>query len=143
MLFGSGRAGRVAAALDAAGYRRLLDLPAVPVNNACGLRYDVTVPVHPGPADWYLRSFGVQFDLVSKRWLRQGRLWYSLGWGLVDRAEVTELLLVQAWPRASGHLPDKVAGVRPLAHRWLSDTGADGCVRVAAVLDSTDGAADD
>lgn len=139
MLFDSHRAARVAALMDAAGYRRILDLPAVPAANACGLRYDVRVPVLPERTEWCLRSFGVRFDLVNHRWRRHWRRWYSLGWGVADQQEVAELLLAQAWPEDPTAWPSELAPVRALAHRYVVDVDPSGCVRVAAVLDPPDG----
>lgn len=142
MLFGSRRADEIMGVLDAAGYRRVLDVPAIPTANVSGLRYATTVPVLPGPVDWYLRSFGVPFDLVNRRWRRQSQRWYSLGWGVVDDVAADELLLVQAWPRTPSELAGELAAVRGCARRYVEDVDATGCIRVAAVLDRPEGAAD-
>ena len=115
--------------LDAAAYRRLQDLPAVPGTNSAALTYDVSVPVEPDGERWYLRSYGLRFDLVHRSWLRQGIRWYSLGWGIVDGEETAELLLAQTWAEAADLAP-----VRAYAARYTELTDQHGCTRAAAVL---------
>lgn len=96
MLFGGERAYAVMSALDTLGFERLLALPAVPVNNPRRMRYPVSVTTSVDDEQWYVRSFGTEFDLVDPA--KRGSLgrWYSLGWGLADDLQVAELLLVHA-----------------------------------------------
>lgn len=121
--------------LRGAGYRRLLDVPAVPCGNASRLRYDVVLPVLPGPTEWYLRSFGVGFDLVHPSWRRQGDRWYSLGWGVVGAGQTQELLLLQAWAESSC---EEFRTLRDLAEEYVEHVDVAGCVRVAAVISRED-----
>ncbi|MFE9976662.1 hypothetical protein ACFYRD_39705 [Streptomyces hirsutus] len=139
LLFGSERSERVTEILDGMGYMRLLDLPAIPESNAMGFRYQESFEIAPAGDSWYLRSYGLRFNLASPRWLRTSKKWYSLGWGLDPSREQREILLVQAWessPERLGlrshtelmeHLGDYTEAVE--------SAGAGYCLRAAALLD--------
>jgi hypothetical protein len=92
--------------LREAGFERILDVPAVPADGRGRIRYRHQAEVlrTGGGADaepygelWSLRSFGTEFDLLLRHWLRSGLTrCYSLGWGLRDGEQVEDLLLIQA-----------------------------------------------
>lgn len=93
------------AALRRAGFERILDIPAVPAGGRGRIRYRHQAEVlrtgdagaEPHGELWSLRSFGTDFDLLLRHWLRSGLTrCYSLGWGLRDGEQVDDLLLVQA-----------------------------------------------
>ncbi|MDI5961601.1 hypothetical protein POF50_002275 [Streptomyces sp. SL13] len=106
MLVSSATARATMSALESRGFQQLLALPAVPVNNARQIRYPVTVTTKPDGGRWYLRSYGTTFDLVDPD-RRGGRgRWYSLGWGLVDRRQVAELLLLHVGTADAAELDD-------------------------------------
>ncbi|WP_225074933.1 hypothetical protein [Streptomyces sp. CoT10] len=140
LLFGSERSERVTEFLDGMGYMRLLDLPAIPKSNSMGLMYQESFEVAPAGNSWYLRSYGLGFDLASPRWLRTSRKWYSLGWGLGPAGEHHEILLVQEWGNSSGRL-----GLRSYTEllenldgytEAVEPAGAGYCLRAAALIDS-------
>ncbi|WP_329057957.1 hypothetical protein [Amycolatopsis sp. NBC_01480] len=105
MLFGGEKAGAMMSTLDTLGFERLLALPAVPAGNPRRMRYPVTVSTSVDDGQWYVRSFGTDFDLVDPT--RRGTLgrWYSLGWGVVDDLQVAELLMVHAGEAGPDVLP--------------------------------------
>jgi hypothetical protein len=131
VLFGDPVGERVVEHLGERGYRRLLDLPVVPVTNAAGLRYDLTLPVLPGPVDFYVRSWGTGFDIVHRGWRRHGVRWFSVGWGVLDDRETERLLLVQDWSGVAG---DVLTAIGDQVERHTASVDGAGCLRLAAVL---------
>ncbi|MDF2257726.1 hypothetical protein [Streptantibioticus ferralitis] len=140
LLFGSERSERVTEVLDGMGYMRLLDLPAIPESNSMGLRYQKAFEVAPAGNPWYVRSYGLRFDLASPRWLRSSRKWYSLGWGLDPVGEQREILLVQEWGNPSDRLglrsnTELMENLDGYAEA-VEVTEAGYCLRAAALIDS-------
>jgi hypothetical protein len=75
---------------------QILDVPALPATS--GLRYQRSVRLQPHRDLWFLRSFGSDFALIPKNWLRSGlNRCYSLGASLDEGPETGNLLLVQAF----------------------------------------------
>lgn len=129
--------------LDEFSYRRLLDLPSVPVANAVGIRYPVSARLLPDDSDWYLRSFGTDFNLIADDWRdRTANRWFSLGWGLRDGSSSADVLLAQAFDDDPHLLRAHQTVVRErlasFTERWAHtvDPAGDGwCLRFAAVVD--------
>lgn len=80
-----------------AGFERILALPALPAANCTEHGYATAIVTDAGD-NWSLRSFGMQFSLVARSWLRSGMSrCYSLGWGLAAVGPTAALLLAQAF----------------------------------------------
>lgn len=95
------------------------------------------LPVLPAGEPWYIRSWGLDFNLVNRRWLRSSRRWYTLGWGLVDGEEVPDLLLLQSQVGDRAAADDHLDRVRKLSRRFIEtvqDEKDHTSVRAAAVL---------
>lgn len=81
------------------GFMRILDIPVIPVANLADIYYDRRISLYPGPKDWFLRSYGTQFNLIGFNQNAMkgfGYRHYSLGWGLVGARQSPGLLLAQA-----------------------------------------------
>jgi hypothetical protein len=79
------------------GFERILDLPALPAANRTEHGYATAIDTAAGE-NWSLRSFGTEFCLVARPWLRAGlSRCYSLGWGLTAAGQSNALLLAQAF----------------------------------------------
>ncbi|MEU3031250.1 hypothetical protein ACPCBC_32690 [Streptomyces incarnatus] len=140
MLFESERSERVTQILDEMGYMRLLDLPAIPESNSMGLRYEKSAQVTPADTAWFLRSYGLQFDLATPKWMRTSRRWYSLGWGLSPAGEEREILLVQEWGNSPGDLGlrshAELMEILDVYAEIVEPAGIRYCLRATALVDT-------
>jgi len=131
----------VAHELETRGFLRLLDVFAVPVCNPAGVRYPIQRSFEPRGGAWYLRSYGLNFDLVDRKWLKcKARGFFSLGCGLVGEREVPHLLLLQAFglPSQLSQLHAEIHQLlEPAAHALCAAVGTrqnDDCFRLTAWL---------
>jgi hypothetical protein len=85
------------------------------------MRYPVTVRTSVDDGKWYLRAFGTDFDLVDPYRRSSTGGWYSVGWGLYDGQEITELLLVQVF-RDGADLTGLCAAISELLPAALTDS---------------------
>jgi hypothetical protein len=130
--------------LDSLGFVRLLEVFAVSRTSAA--RYPVAERLASGQ-DVYLRSYGVDFDLVGRGWSsRRYRRCFSIGWGLVDGRPTPGLLLAQAFADGAElrELAAEIDGVLDRrAQRHVANLAVDGvrpCLRMAAEVHWTPGA---
>jgi hypothetical protein len=111
------------------GIERIQEVPAVPA--AGGLHYARSVRLEPDGEPWYLRSFGTDFRLIPRAWLRHGpRRCWSVGCDLDERDERDGgLLLVQALttlPEEADALAQALTEeLAPLSERVAARTGED------------------
>jgi len=88
---------RALSVLAERGFERILAVPALPAANCTEHSY-ATAIITDGGDNWSVRSFGTQFSLVARDWLRSGMTrCYSVGWGLAATGPTAALLLAQAF----------------------------------------------
>ncbi|MFF5259925.1 hypothetical protein ACFY4C_13335 [Actinomadura viridis] len=130
-----------ARALEEAGFTRLLAVPAFPVAGPRGFRYPLRTGT-PDGGEWYLRSWGTDFEIVDRGWLRRGlRRSFSLGWAVVPDGQTDRLLMIEAFERdrsAPAELGENVLGaLAPFVSRSAVAVGEQWgrpTLRVAALL---------
>lgn len=132
-----------ARALEEAGFTRLLAVPAFPVAGPRGFRYPLRTGT-PDGGEWYLRSWGTDFEIVDRGWLRRGlRRSFSLGWAIVPDGQTDRLLMVEAFERDRSALAERgervLGALAPFAARSAVAEGEQWgrpTLRVAALLAS-------
>lgn len=56
--------------LEESGFTRLLAVPAFPVGSPQGFRYPLRTKASDG-SEWYVRSWGTDFQIANRAWLRR------------------------------------------------------------------------
>lgn len=131
----------VAGAMSALGFERIIDVPASPADSRGRIRYDLSVTTCERAEEWYLRSYGTEFDIMLTTWPRAGLTrCYSLGWGVAGSEQQVGLLLAQAIgppgelaqlrQRLTGQLGDRV----PQFTSRIGQFSSHHCLRIAALL---------
>jgi hypothetical protein len=134
----------VAGIMSALGFERIVDVPASPADSRGRIRYDLRVTTCERAEEWYLRSYGTEFDIMLTTWPRAGiTRCYSLGWGAAGSEQQVGLLLAQAvgppselaqlGQRLTCQLGDHV----PQFTSTIGHFSTHQCLRVAALLHSS------
>jgi hypothetical protein len=129
--------------LGESGFMRLLAVPAFPVGSPQGFRYPLRTKASDGN-EWYLRSWGTDFQIVSRAWLRRGRTAsFSLGWAVLPEGQTDRLLMIEAFetdgPAMAERRERALDGLEPYVRRSAvaeSDRWGRTTLRIAALLRS-------
>ncbi|GAA4060771.1 hypothetical protein [Actinomadura miaoliensis] len=132
-----------AEALAEAGFTRLLAVPAVPAGTPRGFRYPLRTKTSDG-GEWFLRSWGTDFEIVSRSWLRRGmRASFSLGWAVMPEGQTDRLLLLEAFEPDAAAADERGRRVLEMLEPYVCRSAVAGsaqwgyaALRVAALLRS-------
>ncbi|QKV94909.1 hypothetical protein HUT19_26800 [Streptomyces sp. NA02950] len=129
--------------LEESGFTRLLAVPAFPVGSPQGFRYPLRTKASDG-SEWYVRSWGTDFQIANRAWLRRGlSASFSLGWAVLPEGQTDRLLMIETFetdgPSASEHRERVLGCLEPYVRRSAvaeSSRWGRTTLRIAALLRS-------